>query len=250
MKIYNKQAFSYISKKLTPFKNIKNDNINISSKLGDIQTKELRKKMLLTFQANDIPFDMDRIPISNLAKIGPNEYRGEALSSPKNRAFLKKLPFKKIYTIIDLRDKYNSKNYPMQCKENNIKYINIPIDSASIFPQDIIKNLPQLFSILNNGHYYIHCAQGLHRTDIALALNYVFNSQALKPPILKGHFRDNQFKFEDISRRLNSIKNALTEEDITKLGWTKELFNDAFVNRKKILIDFNKKYFYNEHNTL
>ena len=100
-----------------------------------------------------------------------------------------------------------------------------------------------MFEAINNGNFYIHCAQGLHRTDIALALNYVFNPEADNPPVLPGHYRNGEFKFEDISRRLNSVKNALTEEDMRKIGLKIEDFDKTFKNRKKELIEYNKKVF-------
>lgn len=212
--------------------------------LSSLQTAAEYNKMLLPLSAlskRNSKLINSKIP--NLSQIGPNEYRGEALSSPKNRKFLNKISLCGVKTIIDLRDKFNSKDYPTLCEKFNINYVNIPIDASSVSTRQIVDSLPELFEKINSGNFYIHCAQGLHRTDIALALNYVFNPKSDNPPVLPGHYRNGEFKFEDISRRLNSVKNALTEEDMRKIGLKSEDFDKTFKNRKKELIEYNKKVF-------
>ncbi len=180
--------------------------------------------------------------IPNYSKTSNGGIRGESLSSRKNRKFLKLLKENGVDTIIDLRDKYSSQAYPELCKKYGFEYFNIPIDSSSVSDRDIIDNLPALFNIINGGNYYIACAQGLHRTDIALSLNYVFNPDAKEPPVLLGHYRSDGLKTEDISRRLNSIKKALTPEDMEKMGWD-DSFEKEFAQRKSNLYSYNRKVF-------
>lgn len=183
---------------------------------------------------------LESLSIPNFAIAAKNGVRGESLSSRKNRKHLKQMKKCGITTIIDLRDKYKSQSFPEMCKKNGLKYYNIPIDSSSVQDKDVIKNLPLLFKLIDDGRFYLACAQGLHRTDIALSLNYVFNPKATEPPILKGHIRGNEVKFDDIARRLNSVRKNLTSDNIKQLGWGED-FQEQFLKRKKELLEFNKK---------
>lgn len=181
---------------------------------------------------------LEKLGIPNCSITLNGGIRGESLSSKKNRKFLKPIKECGITKIIDLRDKYTSKEFPDLCERYGFEYFNIPVDSSSVSDRIIIDNFPVLFDTINGGNYYIACAQGLHRTDIALALDYVFNPAAEEPPILIGHFREGVLKTDDISRRLNSIKNKLTGEDLNKLGWD-ESFEEEFSRRKYNLYDYN-----------
>ncbi len=198
----------------------------------------------LIYSVDEKNIDKDKLQalgIPNFRYIGNNNVRGESLSSKKNRKFL--IPVKKsgIKNIIDLRDKYSSQSYVGMCAKLGLNYFQIPIDSDSVSDKEIIKNMPTLFKTLNEGKTYIACAQGLHRTDIALALNYIFNPKEQKnPPVMYGHFRNFGFKFDDISRRINSIKRQITDEDLCKIGWNSlQEFEKTFSERKKQLKDYN-----------
>ena len=184
--------------------------------------------------------DVSRLrSIPNFMEIEANGVRGEALSSPKNMKFLYPLSHSGINTVIDLRGKFGSEKYPLLCQKLGLKYINIPVDSAEIPAKEIIKELPRLFKIINEDNYYIACAMGLHRTDIALAMNYLYNPVEHKVPLMKGHIVKGKFKFDDIMRRINSINKALSEEDIKMLGWD-DKFAETFQKRKKEFIKFNE----------
>lgn len=182
--------------------------------------------------------------IPNYSRTLNQGIRGESLSSKKNRKFLKLLKENGVNKIIDLREKYASQAFPDLCEQYGLEYFNIPVDASSVTDRSIIDNLPTLFDVINDGHYYIACAQGLHRTDIALSIDYVFNPKAKEPPVLIGHFRNGKLKTEDISRRLHSIKKELTDEDLKKLGWD-DSFEDEFKSRKEFLYDYNNKFFKN-----
>ena len=101
-----------------------------------------------------------------------------------------------------------------------------------------------LFKLIDKGGYYIACAQGLHRTDIALSINYVFNPNSKEIPILYGHFRDGHLKFDDIARRLHSLKREMSYSDIEKIGWGQN-FESEFYKRKNDLKNYNILYFNN-----
>ena len=197
-------------------------------------------------QKDDIKERLAQLDIPNYSETLNGGIRGESLSSRKNRKFLKPIKECGITKIIDLRDKYASKDFPDLCKKYGFEYFNIPVDSASVSDRTIIDNLPKLFDIINGGNYYISCAQGLHRTDIALSLNYIFNPAAEEPPLLIGHLRDNGLKTDDISRRINSIKKELTPGDLEKLGWD-ESFEEEFSRRKQNLYSYNSQFLQNSN---
>lgn len=180
------------------------------------------------------------IPNFNLTNY--NGVRGEALSSPKNRKLMRLVKKAGIDTVIDLREKYSSSHYKDLCEEYGLNYYRMPINAFGVPSDEIIEKLPEFFGVLDKGNYYIACAQGLHRTDIALATNYVFNPKTQNPPLLYGHIRDGELKIDDIGRRLNSIYRQMDGETLKKLGW-KEFSEETFRMRKNILYDTNRKAF-------
>lgn len=189
----------------------------------------------------DIP-KISRLGIPNFYITNYNGIRGESLSSPKNRRFLKPLKNCGVTSIIDLREKYASNQFEELCAANGFNFLKFPINSVGVPDDVVILNMPQLFDYLDKGNYYIACAQGLHRTDIALALNYMFNPKTTEPPYLIGHIRGNQLKTEDITRRLNSVYKNLTENSLNNFGWDK-YDEDTFFQRKKEMYLMNKEFF-------
>jgi len=162
--------------------------------------------------------------------------RGRTLSAPKRRWVLKKMKAAGIETIIDLRAGDHSDNYPVACEEAELKYFHFPVDRSRTPDAIIIKKLPCFIDTINNGCFYISCALGLHRTDIALSLYYLFNPNAKEPPVLYGHIKeDGTLKYDDIFQRAGSIYHYLTEEDKSHLGWD-DSFDAEFLIRKKSLI--------------
>lgn len=230
----------------------KQNNIKFSGNENEIQkslifTENYNRPFISKITSNREPksFDLEKIQklgIPNFCITNHNGVRGETLSSPKNRKFLKPLKKSGIRTIIDLRDKFPSSKFEDLCKEHNFKYYRFPIDASSIPDETIIKDLSKFFELLDDGDYYIACAQGLHRTDIALALNYTFNPKATEPPFLIGHIRGEQLKTDDINRRLNSVFKKLTAGALRGLGWD-EYNADTFAKRKKIMYSMNRKFF-------
>ena len=108
--------------------------------------------------------------------------------------------------------------------------------------KDIIEKLPELFDVMNKGKFYIACAQGLHRTDIAVAMNYLFNPKSSSvPPKMYGHISSDGFKQQGIFNRTNSIFKNMTQEDKNKLGLS-DFSKEDYKKKKKILSSANEKY--------
>lgn len=185
--------------------------------------------------------NVSSLNITNLKLIPNNSLRGETLSSKKNRWALKKLKGYGIESVIDLREKYLSEKYPQMCTLQGLKYYNFPIDSHSVRDEEIIKNFPLMFKVMDKGRYYISCAQGLHRTDIALALNYIFNPKAQDIPLMIGHYQD-KMDMSDIARRINSISKKLNPEKLKALGWGKNAVEEITKRKLEFVKSFYENY--------
>ena len=159
--------------------------------------------------------------------------RGETLSG-RNRKYLWSVKKAGIDTVIDLRTPDHTGKFAPACEAAGFGYYNFPVDPAYTSDEEVIRNLPKLIKTIEQGGFYLACALGLHRTDIALALCWLFNPYAQEIPILYGHHRNGIFKCEDIYRRANSVYGNLTDEVKNSLGWD-ETFDRDFGKRKKIL---------------
>ncbi len=186
-------------------------------------------------------FDVDNIKnlrIGNLRFVEKNGLRGETLSSKRHKRFIPILKEYGLKSVIDLRDKFTGENYEDLCKSVGLNYYHIPIDSFKLDTSKIIDKMPLLFKIMDNDNYYMACALGLHRTDIAQTINYLFNPKSHDIPIMYGHQRNGVFKRDDIMRRIGSIKREITPEQLHNLGWGKD-FEDIYQARKQKYIDLN-----------
>ena len=183
-----------------------------------------------------------QLGITNLHTLRENGVRGESLSVKKNKHFLPKIKDCGITQIIDLKTADFSNKFGETAKSYGLEYHHYPIDSSVTPTREIIDNLPSLFEDINRGNFYISCAQGMHRTDIAMALNYIFNPLSEQtPPVLYGHQTEKGLRSDDIMKRVNSVFRELNESDKEKLG-LKNFDEEAFKKRKSRLLDFNLKY--------
>ena len=144
--------------------------------------------------------------------------RGTTLSSRHNFRHWQAVVQSGVKTVIELRSGDHSDRLCSLCEQNDIRYFAFPMDSHSVPNEVIALNLQQLFEIIDGGDFYIACAMGLHRTDMALSIYWMFHGADLnlQPPYLKGHFPmpDSGRKGVDpgkIFRRLRSCLNFILE---------------------------------------
>lgn len=193
----------------------------------------------LSFRGTNLPKNIADLNIPNVHLINQNCIRGESLSHKKNKHLISEVKKCGIEQIIDLKTADFNDRFEHKVKRNGMDYHHYPIDSSVTPTREIIDNLPSFFSQMNKGHYYIACAQGMHRTDIAMSINYVFNPKSTgEPPVLYGHKTDKGLRFDDIAKRLNSIFKELTNEDKIKLG-LEDFDEQVFKAKKKSLISAN-----------
>lgn len=182
-----------------------------------------------------------QLPIPDLHLIEGNIIRGQTLSG-KNRKYLQDIKKAGIESVIDLRGTDRSLDFSSACEKNGLKYFSIPIVSNGANSDEIINSLEEFFKIMNEGKCYISCAQGLHRTDIALAINYIFNPKAPKiPPLMHGHIRNNKFHPDNIFRATNNIFKKLSQENKQKLN-IENFDEETYILKKKMLSRKNEKY--------
>ena len=168
--------------------------------------------------------------------------RGTTLSSRHNLRHWQNVVQSGVRTVIELRDGDHSDRLCSLCEQNNIRYFAFPLDRHTVPNEVIATKLQQLFEIIDGGDFYIACAMGLHRTDMALSIYWMFHGAELQlcPPYLKGHFPmpDSGRKGVDpskIFRRLNSLYEYLCDNRVIEIP-----DNQTFALRRKELIEYSK----------
>ena len=169
--------------------------------------------------------------------------RGTTLSSRHNMRHWQTVVDSGIRTIIELRDEDHSDRLCRMCEIFGIRYFAFPMDSHSVPNEVIASQLHEFFELIDNGDFYIACAMGLHRTDMALAIYWMFHGvdNGMNPPILRGHIVDGELVLDRLNnkvfRRLNSLHVYLMENNIIHIP-----DRETFAQRKKDLIDFNRRH--------
>lgn len=184
-------------------------------------------------------------PIVDLAPVYDRGVRGRTLSARGSNWLLAKLRESGVKTIIDLRTADHTDRYDNSVADVGLEYHNIPIDSRNTDVHQIIASLPTLFSLMDRGDFYISCAMGRHRTDIAIALYYVLHPSVPFEyvPKMKGHrnIEKKSFRCEDIATRLNSVMKAMSPDEFKLLGLSAN-YELEFNRRKKHLFDVNRNF--------
>ena len=153
-----------------------------------------------------------------------------------------------VKVIIDLRTADHTNRYERNVAEARLEYHSlpiVPIDSKNTDVHQIIDSLPLLFELMDKGGFYIACAMGRHRTDIAIALYYVMHPSVPfdEVPEMRGlrNVQKKLFRCDDIAARLNSIIKAITPNELATLGLPVD-YEAEFQRRKKNLFEINRKF--------
>ena len=188
---------------------------------------------------------LKRYPIVDLAPVYDKGVRGRTMSGRGSNWLLAKVRDAGVKTIIDLRTADHTDRYDRNVAEAGLEYHSLPIDSKNTGVHQIIASLPLLFELMDKGGFYIACAMGRHRTDIAIALYYVMHPSVPfdEVPEMKGHrnVEKKQFRCDDIAARLNSIIKASTPDELATLGLPAD-YEAEFLRRKKRLFDVNRNF--------
>lgn len=185
---------------------------------------------------------IQQLPILNLMIVDERIVRGETLFASRNRRYISVIRSAGVKTIIDFRTADYTDCFREMVVQKGFVYEHYPIDSCWTSDREILYSLPSLFAKLDEGDCYISCQQGRHRTDIAMALYYLFHDTLKKPPVLFGHQKpDGTFRCDDIMRRANSILHDMTVEHRMALGLPDE-YESVFMLKKKALLASNRNF--------
>ena len=169
--------------------------------------------------------------IGNLHLVFDRGVRGETLARrcPAGQV-LENVKEAGIRTVIDLRTADHNDRLAMRCKAVGLAYHHIPVDAAARSPEVLHADLSLLFDLLDEDGFYISCQQGLHRTDIALALYYFFHNDD-EVPVMVGHRTKGFLRCDDIMRRVNSMRRFFPEVD-----------DVIFAERRRRFLDYNRDF--------
>ena len=180
--------------------------------------------------------------IQNIASVYGG-VRGTTLSSRHNMRYWQRVVNSGVRTIIELRNEDHSDRLCKMCEMYGIRYFAFPMDSHSVPNEAIAPRLREFFELVDNGDFYIACAMGLHRTDMALSIYWMLHGadNGMNPPILKGHIENGKLVLDRLNnkvfRRLNSLYAYLMNNNVIPVP-----DRETFAQRKKDLIDFNRRH--------
>ncbi|MCC8071032.1 MAG: hypothetical protein LIO90_04430 [Bacteroidales bacterium] len=134
--------------------------------------------------------------------------------------------------IIDLREDGINSRLSGLCKLYGIEYFYYPVDNRGGHVESMVRLLPELCRIIDQGSFYIACAMGLHRTDIALCAYWMFHAadKGIDPPLICGYTKAQGHTTEKIMRVLNGIYDFITTHN-----GQEPMPKEIFTQRKKII---------------
>ena len=184
--------------------------------------------------------DIKRMIQTNIPDIAPvyGGVRGRTISSHKQAYAWKTVVAAGLKQVIDLRKDYSADRYPELCRQYGVDYFHYPIDNDQETIAKMVELFPEFCKKIDQGDFYIACAMGLHRTDIALCTYWVFYAadKGIAPPEIRGYRRADGHDTGKIMRILNALYKYWTAQN------GKEPMPIAvFRERKEIINELSKK---------
>lgn len=139
--------------------------------------------------------------------------RGRTLSSPRQRFAWPTVKECGIRTVIDLRADGINTHLSALCEKFGMEYFYYPVDKNTSFIEHTVKLFPLLCEKIDAGNFYIACAMGLHRTDIALCCYWIFHgaNKGLPAPEIRGYRMADGHDVDKIMRVVNTFYRYVTE---------------------------------------
>lgn len=141
--------------------------------------------------------------------------RGRTLSSRHQAHAWKAMVEAGIKQVINLRQDYKGDKYKEECLSHGVSYYHYPVHKGRETIANMVKEFDVFCSLIDNGDFFISCAQGLHRTDIALCTYWVFHGadKGKEPPVLVGYLEERGQNAGKIFHVLNVFYELLTEQN-------------------------------------
>lgn len=183
--------------------------------------------------------DIERIIQTKIPDIAPvyGGVRGRTMSSRHHAYAWPAIVEAGVKRMIDLRDADKSDKLPSLCAQYGLEYFHYPIDNAKQTVMQMIEKFPQFCEEIDKGDFYIACAMGLHRTDIALCTYWVFYAadKGIAPPPIRGYKREDGHNTNKIMRVLNAFYQCITDRD-----GKEPIPVEVFKERKKVINELSK----------
>ena len=183
--------------------------------------------------------DFDRIIQTRIPDIAQvyGGVRGRTFSSRKLAYAWRAIVASGVKQVIDLRKDYSADRYPELCRVYGVDYFHYPIDSDPDTISKMVEFFPMFCEKIEQGYFYIACAMGLHRTDIALCLYWMFYAadKGVTPPSIVGYKEKDWHNTSKIMRVLNAFYLRKTE-----LNGTEPMPIEVFKQRKKVIEEMSK----------
>lgn len=137
--------------------------------------------------------------------------------------------------VIDLRADYTSDFYSELCRKSGIAYFHYSVSYEEVV--QMARLFPEFCRLIDNGRFYIACAMGLHRTDIALCTYWVFYAadKGIAPPPIRGYRQEDGHNTNKIMRVLNAFYQCKSEVD-----GKEPMPIEVFKGRKKVINELSK----------
>ena len=163
-------------------------------------------------------------------------FRGRTLSSTKQLHAWNTMMEAGINQVIDLRADYTSDFYNELCRKSGIAYFHYSVSYEEV--EQMARLFPEFCRLIDNGRFYIACAMGLHRTDIALCTYWMFYAadKGIAPPEIRGYRKADGHTTSKIMRILNALFKYWTE-----VNGKEPMPVEVFRERKGIINELSKK---------
>lgn len=174
-------------------------------------------QMYPTTKISEKMIDIERIIQTGIPDIAPvyGGVRGRTISSHKQAYAWKEVAAAGLKQVIDLRKDYSADRYPDLCRRYDVDYFHYPIASDRETIARMVEQFPLFCEKIDKGEFYIACAMGLHRTDIALCLYWVFYAadKGIAPPPIRGYRLEDGHDTNKIMRVLNAFYQYKSETE-------------------------------------
>ncbi len=176
-----------------------------------------------------------RLAIAHIPDLVPvyGGVRGRTMSSRHQAYAWRALVEAGVTTIIDLREKDHTDRLPALCEEYDMQYFHYPVDTSVEAIAQMVELFPQFCQLIDAGDFYIACAMGLHRTDIALNAYWLFHAadHGVQPPTIHGYRQEDGHTLDKLNRVLNALYAGFTEHN-----GVEPMSQQTFKERKSIII--------------
>ena len=184
--------------------------------------------------------DIERIIHTSIPDIAPvySGVRGRTISSHRQAYAWKTLVDASLKQVIDLRKDYSADRYPELCRQHGVDYFHYPIDNDRETIVRMVELFPEFCEKIDKGDFYIACAMGLHRTDIALCTYWVSHGadKGFPPPAIIGYRRKDGHNTNKIMRVLNAFYQYKAEAE-----GKEPILAEVFKRLKKVINEMSKE---------